>query len=325
MRNPNGYGSVFKLSGNRRKPYVARKTKGWDSRGYPIYQVIGYYATKKEGLLALAEFNKNPWDMSKDLTLSELYTIFMRNAKLSQSQERAFKYVYKYLESLYNVKYREIKLLQMQACIDNCNAGYSTQSHIKGLFKHLDKKALEFDIPIKKFASELVTDKMVTKKEARIFTYEEISALWNDFDTTCQYILVLLYTGMRIGELEIMELDGDFIRTGIKTESSKNRLIPIHSAIKPFIYNNPNPKSHNLRRKFNLKMAELGMEHNPHECRHTFRSEMDRLNANEKCVNLIMGHVFANDTGKNIYTHKSKEELIETIELLSYNQQLEPY
>ena len=241
MRNPNGYGSVFKLSGNRRKPYVARKTKGWDSRGYPIYQVIGYYAAKKEGLLALAEFNKNPWDMSKDLTLSELYTIFMRNAKLSQSQERAFKYVYKYLESLYNVKYREIKLLQMQACIDNCNAGYSTQSHIKGLFKHLDKKALEFDIPIKKFASELVTDKMVTKKEARIFTYEEISALWNDFDTTCQYILVLLYTGMRIGELEIMELDGDFIRTGIKTESSKNRLIPIHSAIKPFIYNNPNP------------------------------------------------------------------------------------
>lgn len=27
MRNPNGYGSVFKLKGNRRRPFVARITK----------------------------------------------------------------------------------------------------------------------------------------------------------------------------------------------------------------------------------------------------------------------------------------------------------
>lgn len=26
---PNGYGSVYKLSGNRRKPWVAAKTFGW--------------------------------------------------------------------------------------------------------------------------------------------------------------------------------------------------------------------------------------------------------------------------------------------------------
>lgn len=29
MRLPNGFGSVYKLSGNRRKPWVARKTTGW--------------------------------------------------------------------------------------------------------------------------------------------------------------------------------------------------------------------------------------------------------------------------------------------------------
>lgn len=29
MRLPNGYGSVTKLSGKRRKPYVARVTVGW--------------------------------------------------------------------------------------------------------------------------------------------------------------------------------------------------------------------------------------------------------------------------------------------------------
>lgn len=29
MKLPNGYGSVTKLSGNRRKPYLARVTLGW--------------------------------------------------------------------------------------------------------------------------------------------------------------------------------------------------------------------------------------------------------------------------------------------------------
>lgn len=30
MKLANGMGSVYKLSGRRRKPWVARKTKGWD-------------------------------------------------------------------------------------------------------------------------------------------------------------------------------------------------------------------------------------------------------------------------------------------------------
>lgn len=29
MKMPNGYGSVYKLSGNRRKPWAARVTDGW--------------------------------------------------------------------------------------------------------------------------------------------------------------------------------------------------------------------------------------------------------------------------------------------------------
>ena len=29
LKLPNGYGSVTKLSGNRRKPYLARVTLGW--------------------------------------------------------------------------------------------------------------------------------------------------------------------------------------------------------------------------------------------------------------------------------------------------------
>ena len=64
MRLPNGYGSVYKLSGkNRRKPYIARRTIGWDDNGKQLYATIGYYRTKAEALQALAAFNDNPYDL----------------------------------------------------------------------------------------------------------------------------------------------------------------------------------------------------------------------------------------------------------------------
>ena len=44
---PNGNGSVYKLSGNRRKPYVVRVTLGWDlspsGKAVQHKKIIGYY------------------------------------------------------------------------------------------------------------------------------------------------------------------------------------------------------------------------------------------------------------------------------------------
>lgn len=52
MKLPNGYGSISKLSGNRRKPYIVRKHIG-NSK----YLIIGYYPTKEDALSALVEYN----------------------------------------------------------------------------------------------------------------------------------------------------------------------------------------------------------------------------------------------------------------------------
>lgn len=59
MKNPNGYGSVVKLSGNRRNPYAVRKTIGFNEKGHPIYVFIGYTPTREEGLVMLAKYNSN--------------------------------------------------------------------------------------------------------------------------------------------------------------------------------------------------------------------------------------------------------------------------
>ena len=68
MKLPNGFGSVYKLSGNRRNPYVAKKTKGWEidpitGKSKQLYITVGYYPTRKEALTALAEYNKDPFDL----------------------------------------------------------------------------------------------------------------------------------------------------------------------------------------------------------------------------------------------------------------------
>lgn len=55
MKLPNGYGSVTKLSGNRRKPYLARVTLGWitdEQTGKTVQNRVplGTFKTKKEAL-----------------------------------------------------------------------------------------------------------------------------------------------------------------------------------------------------------------------------------------------------------------------------------
>lgn len=66
MKLPNGFGSVHKLTGNRRKPWRARKTVGWDfdpveKKAKQKYITIGYYTTQKDAIQALADYNANPY------------------------------------------------------------------------------------------------------------------------------------------------------------------------------------------------------------------------------------------------------------------------
>lgn len=94
MRNPNGYGTVVKLSGNRRNPWAIRKTSGFNEKGYPIYLNIGYAPTREAGLIMLAEYNKNPWDIETDkITLEELYKLWLekRSVKLGKSNLNCMK------------------------------------------------------------------------------------------------------------------------------------------------------------------------------------------------------------------------------------------
>ena len=172
MKNPNGFGTVVHLSGNRRNPWAVRKTNGFNEKGYPIYINIGYTATKEEGLIMLAEYNKSPWDIEADkITLRELYDLWLekRGRKLKSANLSSPKSAYKHCEKLSNMKYNEIKAYHMQDTIDSCGRGYSTQGAIKNLWGHLDRFAMELDV-INKRNSELISSAPIPETTKKVFT-----------------------------------------------------------------------------------------------------------------------------------------------------------
>mgnify|MGYP000877799496 CR=1 FL=1 len=204
MKNPNGYGTVFKLSGNRRNPFVARKTKGWDDKGHPIYDVIGYYPTREEGMIALAEYNRDPYDVNRArVTLKELFDLYeeKKGPSLNPSSFSSLKSAIKHCEKYHDTKYRQLKSYHMQDCIDNCGRGYSTQGAIKTMFKHLDNFALELDV-INKSYSGLTSAPQAPRSSRKPFTEEEITKLWKNIDLPdADVVLIFIYTGFRISEL----------------------------------------------------------------------------------------------------------------------------
>jgi len=338
MKNPNGYGTVAKLSGNRRRPYVARKTKGWDDRGYPIYDTIGYYATREEGLIALAEYNRNPFDINASkITVKELFEKWSEKklCKLGDSLQGSLKSAFKHCAAIQNMRYKELRSFHMQDCIDGCGCGYSTQWAIKNLFGHLDRFALELDV-IQKSYSQLITAEPVPETTKVPFTDEEVNLVWGIAEQEwVDSVLVLLYGGWRITELLTLKTDDVDLKEmtmkgGIKTRNGKGRIVPIHSKIQSiveqrvkqgntYLFSLDGKKISDSKYRNNCWtpiMNQLGITHTPHEARHTFRSRLDSAGANKVCIDLMMGHK-SKEVGERVYTHKTIQELRTAIELIT--------
>ena len=118
MKLPNGFGSVYKLSGNRRKPYVAKKTKGWNinpdtGKAKQLYITVGYYSTRKEALTALAEFNANPYDVNAaKVTFADVYERWSDEhfPNVSESNEKGYKASWKLCDKIASMRYCDEKL-----------------------------------------------------------------------------------------------------------------------------------------------------------------------------------------------------------------------
>lgn len=341
IRNPNGFGSVIKLGGNRRKPFAVRITTGYTDDGKQIYKYLSYHANRNDALIALAQYNNDPFDPNaSNITFKNIYDAWSAKAynDMSKNREFAYKSAYKKCESIHNKVFKDLRKIHLETVIDQIDKP-NMKVLTKFLFTKLYRYAMENEIVNKDHSKFIKVKEPETQKEYHIFSRAEIKLLWENIDSHAysDVPLILLYTGMRIGELLAMDkenvhIDERYMIGGLKTEAGIDRVIPIHKDIMPLIqkrmtYPNskvliPNKKDMRTtystfrRRQWNVYMEKLGMNYTPHVARHTFISRMDKLGINPITIRRIVGH--ANKSVTEVYTHKSIEDLIEAIDKLKY-------
>lgn len=281
---------------------------------------------------------------TKDEIALERETHMKAKGKFTSDTMYVRKSAFKQAETLHNIPYVNLRTVDFQQVI-NCVTSPKKAKRLRYLFLELDDYAEQKDIISKTYAKHVnkIDFNFENTKPRLPFTNEEIEMIWKDKTNTQDEALVrdicliLLYTGMRIEELLFMftkniDLKEDYMRGGLKTNSGKNRVIPIHHLIKPIIKKHYNSKNEFLfmygdkrlpyakyRVMFNNYMAKLNIQHTSHDARHTVESELDRRQVRTVTKDLIMGHKNGG-TGEKIYTHKTLQELKESIELISYKE-----
>lgn len=323
MRNPNGFGCVAKLSGTRRKPWIAKVTTGYETdllthKTRQIRQTIGYFATKREAMEALAKFNDNPYNAeSAKVTFRQCY----EGAKKDFSPNRAHNYrsAFRYLEPIADLPIRSIKAAQMQACIDSCQT--TQQREIKTVCRKTYEFAIKQEYVDRNPALYLKSNTVEASIDREIFTPDEIEALWKNEHWSAKIALILLYSGMRTKELRTLDpndidLEEKFIHIREGKNKSSIRAVPIHERILPLLRDfkeKPIQFSHN---GLNKALARSGA-HTAHDCRHTFTTRMRKCGCDLLTLQLIIGHTPGTITEK-VYTHIGTIELLNAINKLSY-------
>jgi integrase len=332
FRHQNGFGSIVKLSGNRRKPYAVRITTGWKD-GKQIRKYLGYYDSQQEALVALADYHKQGYniDLNK-LTLSEVYDRWISRIedKVSKNVLNSHNMARVRFEQLGNVPIKNIKTDQLQDWMDNIDLKPGSKKRVKSTLTQLFNYAISNDIVSNNYANNIVIlDK--TEKTGKIFTDDEIQTLWDNVNNpTAKWVLILIYTGMRIGELldittDNVYLDKHYMIGGNKTEAGKDRVIPIHNKILPMIKEQLGDEKYLMHDKrgrkmtywtalnhFDLLMAEMKWEHKPHDARKTGVSIMHKYGIPMETIRVIVGHSGKGVT-ETVYLHHTPEELVKAI------------
>ena len=345
MRNPNGYGCVYKATGKRRKPYIARITIGWDDNGKQLFKNIGSFATSPEAQKALAEYNANPYDIDAGkITFAELYDQWSKEkfSKISNSMVLSYKNAFRACSVLHNMQFALIRKHHIQMAINDSDKTYSGKERMKMLISQMSHFAMENDIIVKDYSAYVDLGERPDRTITRLpFEEDQIKKLYQSLHVYryTDTILMMIFSGVRPSELLLTEtanvhLEENYFVCGIKNSSSKNRKVPISRFVRPFFekyYNEAiaagskwlitntegqQMKYSNFNRdKFHKIMEQLEMEHKPHDGRHTFASLMDKVNANKLCTQLIMGHS-PRVLIDSVYVHKTVEELQAEIDKL---------
>jgi len=337
----NGQGCVYK---NKLGKWVAEITLGYDEKTLPDGKIKfvrkkatkSGFSTKREALEYLPHLRNELPQQDPNIKFKDLYKKWLNihSEKVVQSTIDCYEAAYKYFVPLYYVEIAKIKTEHLQKCIDDCSRGRRTKENMKALGTSLFRYAMQLDITDRNYAEYVYIPKE-EENEKIAFSTEQINIMWKKVKKIpeLKYVLVLCYTGMRIGEMldartkNYNKEEGYFI-AGSKTQAGRDRIITISPRILPFFksFGKGEYLFFKEDKKFSAKkfrndifypaLQEIGIDtlkpdgkhlYTPHSCRHTFATMMKNINAPVTDKQKLIGHSKFEMTAH--YTHTDIDSL----------------
>lgn len=331
-KRANGTGQVYKLTGNRAKPWAARKAGAF----------IGTFATRTEAQKALDRLTDMDITDKFNLTFSEIYERWLpeHEREITKGAKTSYVSAYKYCEPLYNRKFRSLRASDFQKIIismEEKGLSKSSCEKVMQLFGQLSSWAMREDITIKDY-SRYVSTVAKQKSEGIVLSSATIKKIQESKNIAADIILILLASGARPGELfgaDTVNCFDTYFIGGSKTEAGKNRVIPVaeigraayqkilkeaHAKNAPKLiggYKGNKVYQNFYKREFKELMQEVGEEFTPYDCRHTFATQAKRSGVDPQTLRRMLGHASLHTTDK-YYTHLDLDDILSGIKQMKY-------
>lgn len=267
------------------------------------------------------------------ITLRQLFNEWLpiHSQTISNSAVKSYHIAFKHISNISDMPITDIHFQHLQNVINSMHVkglSYSSCKKVRSLFNQLFNYAIIKDYAITNYTLHLKLGPNIPTIQRKVFTRQQINKLWAIDTPYSLMILILLYTGLRIGELlnlrrqDINRRSSYLIVRHAKTKAGEGRIIPLHHRIIPLIetvYNDTDEYLFTIsyttfRKHFQHIMKQLNCKHTIHDTRHTFASLLDAV-APPNALRSLLGHK-QGDITTRVYTHKTIRELRKTIELL---------
>lgn len=322
-RRGNGQGSVYKLPNGKwaceRTWYIAGNRKTVRKKGF---------STRKEATEYIATLSPQK---KKSATIAEAYAAILPSlSKLSEKRQKTYQAAYKHLRDVETTPLEVFGLADLQNVIDDIDGGFYSKRYVKDLLNKIFTYAFIDGKVERNVVPYIVLPENIPQKETAVFTREEIALLWKlwkNGETFAGYLLVLIYCGLRTGELwsircENVNFTDHVMFGGIKTAKGKSAPIFMIEKIEPVIRELVLLSRSTLypgnATAFYREWQEFKREHQlrpelqPYSARHTCATLLSGAGLPEAVIMDITRHTSYDTTLK--YTHIDTESILRNME-----------
>ena len=315
----NGTGTVFK----RGKTWTARVTIGWkyeDGHKIQIYRTKGGFPSKTaaENYCAILKTGTDVPRVSD--TFQQIYERWKEEyeKRIAPVTMATYKAAWKHFADIHYQPIADLKVSQLQACIDSCEKGRSTLNDMRTVCSLVYKYAIINRIVPENLAQYLYVN---TKKKGtrEAFTMEELKRIHGAVgkEPYADYVYFMCYTGFRPNEMLSLKKDAydkahNALIGGFKTEAGKNRVVPLNAKLAPILAKRMRSDSmyifpkkdgtlmddeHFRKYCFVPLMEKLHIEGKvPYSCRHTFANLLKNVKGSDTDKAALIGHSDASMT-----------------------------